>query len=44
MGTEKMIENVVGAVVAVKVLETGTKMLDKPLKKKRGKKRKGLLL
>jgi hypothetical protein len=44
MSTDSMINNVVGAVVTIKVLEAGSKMMNKPLNKKKGKKQKGLLL
>ena len=42
MVTEQMVDTVVKGLVTIKVLEAGTKMMDRPLNKKKGKK--GLLL
>jgi hypothetical protein len=44
MVTEQIINTVVGGLVTIKVLETGTKMMDRPRKKKKGNKHGGLLL
>lgn len=45
MGTNDMINNVVGATIAVGVLKVGSDMMQKPLRKRKRKgKQKGLLL
>lgn len=45
MTTEDMMNNVVGAVVSIKVLEVGSKMMNRPQRKKKGKKQgRGILL
>lgn len=41
MGTEEVINTTIGAVVSLKVIETGFKMIDKQTKK--GRKQKGFL-